>query len=65
LSEAKVIVPDTGLLREMDKAIAPLLEKIILNKLESNTLANLRDTLLPKLLSGEVTVDNINPQNGS
>jgi len=65
LSEAKVIVPDTGLLREMDKAIAPLLEKIILNKLESNTLANLRDTLLPKLLSGEVTVDNINPRNGS
>ncbi len=64
LSEAKVIVPDTRLLREMDKAIAPLLEKIILNKLESNTLANLRDTLLPKLLSGEVTVDNINPRNG-
>lgn len=64
LSEAKVIVPDTDLLREMDKAIAPLLEKIILNKLESNTLANLRDTLLPKLLNREVTVDNIDLQSG-
>jgi len=34
--------------------VGPLFEKIIANKKESQTLAELRDLLLPKLMSGEI-----------
>ena len=34
--------------------ISPLFEKILSNSLESRTLAQTRDLLLPKLLSGEI-----------
>ena len=37
--------------------ISPLFEKIIFNLGQIQTLENLRDTLLPKLLSGEVRVE--------
>jgi type I restriction enzyme S subunit len=40
----------------MDKFMSPLLQQIIINNLESRTLASLRDSLLPKLMRGEVRV---------
>ena len=39
-----------------DKLVEPLLSQIRANLHQSRTLATLRDTLLPKLLSGELTV---------
>jgi type I restriction enzyme S subunit len=42
--------------RRFDELTAPLMSKIKSNAHESRTLAALRDTLLPKLLSGELTV---------
>jgi len=36
--------------------MTPLVEKTIENSLESRTLAELRDRLLPKLMSGEIRV---------
>src|SRR5579864_1525903 len=54
LTEARVRVPSDKSLRAGDSVIAPLLNRIICNALESRTLAALRDTLLPKLLSGEI-----------
>ncbi len=56
LKAAKVLVPSDEELQEMDKIMSPLLEKIIINSLEIRTLASLRDTLLPKLMKGEVRV---------
>jgi type I restriction enzyme S subunit len=56
LSEALVVIPPTQLLRRMTKIIAPLLDAAINNRLESRTLAELRDTLLPRLISGELRV---------
>jgi type I restriction enzyme S subunit len=56
LKEAMVLVPSDKELREMDKIMSPLLEKIILNEQQSRTLAALRDALLPKLMRGEVRV---------
>lgn len=56
LSDAEVLVPDSRRLREMDKFMSPLLDQIIITNLESRTLANLRDSLLPKLMRGEVRV---------
>jgi type I restriction enzyme S subunit len=48
------IFPDPDTTIEFDKAVAPLLLKILANLQESRTLATVRDTLLPKLLCGEL-----------
>ena len=40
------------------KEIQPLFEKIIFNQGQVQTLTKLRDTLLPKLMSGEVRIEN-------
>ena len=56
LSEAEVIVPDSKSLALMNTIMTPLFDKIISNRLESRTLATIRDTLLPKLMSGEIRV---------
>ena len=53
---AKVFVPDQLVMNSASYAIAPLLEKQTQNSIENKTLAELRDTLLPKLMSGEIRV---------
>jgi type I restriction enzyme S subunit len=50
------IFPPAPLTQAFDRTVAPLLVQIRANIQESRTLATLRDTLLPKLLSGEVSV---------
>ena len=55
LTAAKVLVPPPDLLKVMTRIMAPLIEQIIANRTQSSILAILRDTLLPKLLSGEIT----------
>lgn len=57
LRDAKVFVPSDKELKEMDKVMSPILEKIICNEKESRTLARLREMLLPKLMRGEVRVN--------
>ncbi len=56
LTEAKVLLPSEPLMKAMTAFQEPLLEQIIHNRLESRTLAELRDTLLGPLLSGELTI---------
>jgi type I restriction enzyme S subunit len=48
--------PPSQLTAAFDSAVTPLLEETRLNLRESNALVATRDTLLPKLLSGEITV---------
>jgi type I restriction enzyme S subunit len=40
----------------MTSVASPLIEQIVGNRIQSRTLASLRDTLLPKLLSGEIEI---------
>lgn len=47
-------VPPPDIARRFDELTAPLMAKIKANSTQSRTLATLRDTLLPKLLSGEL-----------
>lgn len=56
LHEAMVLVPDHKTLDELTAIIEPMIDKIIANNIESRTLAELRDTLLPRLMSGQVRV---------
>jgi type I restriction enzyme S subunit len=49
-----VAVPLSGLVERFDAIVAPMLDQQEALTAESKTLAELRDTLLPKLISGEV-----------
>ena len=51
-----VIAPPPALARAYSDKVAPWFEQRIKLAEQSRTLANLRDTLLPKLLSGELSV---------
>ena len=57
LSEAATVIPNTVMLEAMNRYMQPLLERGLSLRVESRTLAALRDTLLPKLISGELRVD--------
>jgi type I restriction enzyme S subunit len=48
-------VPPPDIAARFDELTAPLMAKIQANALQSRILATLRDTLLPKLLSGELS----------
>ncbi len=50
-----ILLPPKGILAEFDKQAQPICQSIIENFAESRDLATLRDTLLPKLLSGEIS----------
>jgi len=57
--------PDQGLLSLFGEVVQPLFDKIISNERESGVLARIRDTLLPKLISGELRVpDHLEAANG-
>ncbi|TOF24569.1 hypothetical protein CGJ26_00820 [Vibrio parahaemolyticus] len=49
-----VLTPSEELMRSFDRSVSSLLSKIHQNAIENQTLSSLRDTLLPKLLSGEI-----------
>lgn len=51
-----VCMPSKAVLAAFDQKVSPIFDKAFTNTLESRTLATLRDTLLPKLLSGELGV---------
>jgi type I restriction enzyme S subunit len=50
------VIPPEIVTRKFDEAVSPFLGRILSNLLECRALADLRDTLLPKLISGEVRV---------
>lgn len=56
LKEAKVVLPDDSLLNKFTLTFEPLVEKIIQLGIEKRTLIYLRDSLLPKLMSGEIRI---------
>ncbi len=54
LAGAKVVVPSTSVLEEANRILQPVVERIITTSLKAQTLATLRDTLLPRLISGQL-----------
>lgn len=56
LDAAVVLVPKPDELTAMTEVMAPLLDKQIENSRQIKSLEKLRDTLLPKLMTGEVRV---------
>lgn len=56
VAELETLYPCEKLLFAFEKMVSPLFQKIIQNYFENQTLAETRDYLLPKLMSGEVRV---------
>ncbi len=56
----RVVLPPKELMAAFTAKVAPFYAQITANLHQSRTLANLRDTLLPKLLSGELQPNPIN-----
>lgn len=61
LENAEVVIPTNLNMLEINSRINPLFQSIIDRRLEITNLENLRDSLLPKLMSGEL---NINVKSG-
>lgn len=56
LNNIPVIVPPEGLLLRYDQIVSPMFQALKANNTQSQRLAIIRDTLLPKLMSGEIRV---------
>lgn len=61
LSDAKLPVPPPALLRAMGSVIGPIVESTWRRAVQSRTLAAVRDSLLPKLISGELRLRDVQP----
>jgi type I restriction enzyme, S subunit len=59
VEETKVILPPAALVERHATLVSPLFDQWISNLHQSRTLATLRDTLLPKLLNGDLQVAKI------
>lgn len=57
LKEFVLPIPDEKSLADFQLQVCSIFEKLLSNSKQIQTLENLRDTLLPKLLSGEVRVE--------
>ncbi|TLS66141.1 restriction endonuclease subunit S [Mariprofundus erugo] len=56
-SKIEIISPDEALLEAYSECVSPFIDKILGNLKENECLSEMRDGLLPKLLSGEISVD--------
>lgn len=59
LNAMEVVIPSASALEEFESLVAPMYEAMEANDVQSKALSQMRDTLLPKLMSGEIDVSNI------
>ena len=52
----QITLPTEEILDKFDELTDPILDQIVANRLENHRLTELRDTLLPKLMNGEIEV---------
>ena len=57
LARLGAVLPPFPLIERFDAVVAPAVDRAIINLRESRALAALRDTLLPKLIAGELRVE--------
>lgn len=54
-----VLIPPKDMLSRFHETVAPMFETILQRHTETSRLADLRDTLLPQLMSGKIDVSNL------
>jgi len=52
--EMEILIPTNEVIKDFENKITPIYEKILTNQYQIQTLTQARDTLLPKLMSGEL-----------
>ena len=57
LVSSRISLPPEKLINKLDTKLEPILEKIVSNNRQNQTLVQLRDWLLPMLMNGQVTVN--------
>ena len=55
----EALIPSIDSMIKFDNIVKPLFEKILSNQIENQKLSALRDPLLPKLMNGEIDVENV------
>lgn len=59
LAAAMCVAPPGRTLAKISNVMEPLLQRVVANELENRTLAETRDVLLPKLMSGEIRIGEV------
>lgn len=59
IKNSEIIIPSKNINQQYNKLTIPMFEIIFKNYTENKKLTQLRDTLLPKLMSGEIDVDKV------
>ena len=57
LNAMEVVIPDDKQLEKFDALVLPMFKQMKQNIIENEKLVSLRDTLLPKLINGEIHID--------
>lgn len=60
LSKAEVLIPNKADYNRIGSLLHPIYDLIITNRIECKKLAETRDALLPKLMSGEIDISGVN-----
>lgn len=55
--EMEITIPKNATIKEFEKIINPIYSKILTNQLQIQYLTQTRDTLLPKLMSGQISLN--------
>ncbi len=58
-SKINILCPNENVINEFYNIVFPIFSQILINQQENIKLTQLRDTLLPKLMSGEIDVDKV------
>lgn len=57
LNKLEIIIPSKDVLKTFDEMVTPIFETLESNEQENETLAAIRDSLLPKLMKGEIELN--------
>lgn len=57
--KTEILIPSQDIVTIFTNTVEPIFEKIWENQSENEKLSSLRDTLLPKLMSGEIDVSRL------
>jgi type I restriction enzyme S subunit len=57
IESIRAIIPPIELIKQFGEMVNPMFEKILDNLAENETIKITRDSLLPKLMSGEIDVN--------
>ena len=59
LDKAEVVIPDDKTYSKLTMTLSPIIDIIINNRVENRRLSEIRDNLLPELMSGNINVEDI------